>query len=81
MPPEEDEETHEPGDLYDVLATCPEMRFHAGYLFLRYFSLLNSPAMSLDDAEAAEAVMWDIAVACLALSIKVRPHILRGSFS
>ncbi|KAH9848689.1 hypothetical protein C2E23DRAFT_427202 [Lenzites betulinus] len=32
--------------------------------------------MSLDDAEAAEAVMWDIAVACLALSIKFHRDVL-----
>lgn len=82
MPADEHKTSYSPGDLYDLLSTSPETRFHAVYLFLRYLLLVRSSDLSLDDAdtdstsaedeEALETVMWDMAVACLALSVKVR---------
>ena len=73
MPPDDHKTAFSPGDLYDVLATSAETRFHAGYLFLRYFLFVGIPeedSSSLRDEEI-QAVIWDIAVACLVLSIKV----------
>ncbi|KAI0672427.1 hypothetical protein C8Q78DRAFT_749412 [Trametes maxima] len=83
LPPDENETSYSPGDLYDILSTLPEVRFHAGYLFLRYASLVSpldepsSPTDELsDDAEALEAVVWDVALACLALSVKFHRDVL-----
>lgn len=76
MPSDESEATCVAGDLYDILSESSEIRFHAGHLFLRYFSLVGHPTGSTstgrdEDAEAFESVAWDIAVACLAISVKV----------
>lgn len=74
MPSDESESTYISGDLYDILSGSSEIRFHAGHLFLRYFSLVGHPTGSTahdEDAEAFESVAWDIAVACLAISVKV----------
>ncbi|CDO74820.1 hypothetical protein BN946_scf184353.g1, partial [Trametes cinnabarina] len=75
-----------PGDLYYVLSTIPEVRFHACTLFLRYFWLVSPPSASVtpdsqgagtEDVEAAsEVVTWDMAVACLAISIKFHRDVL-----
>ncbi|KAI0634089.1 hypothetical protein C8Q77DRAFT_1055896 [Trametes polyzona] len=76
---DENETSYTPGDLYDILATSPEVRFHAGHLFARYFSLVcapSSPPRDVEDPEALEAVTWDIAVACLALSVKFHRDVL-----
>jgi hypothetical protein len=92
-------------DLYDQLATSPETRFHAVYLFIRYLlrvvaeedvlelgrgpraiSKKRCPRTEADNDEdeveveevdphflkdATRTVIWDIAVGCLALSVKV----------
>lgn len=74
MPSDETDSTCVAGDLYDILSESPEIRFHAGHLFLRYFSLVGHPTGSTghdEDTEAFESVAWDIAVACLAISVKV----------
>ncbi|KAI0643860.1 hypothetical protein C8Q79DRAFT_1012404 [Trametes meyenii] len=83
LPSDENETSYSPGDLYDILSTSPEVRFHAGYLFLRYASLVtpldesSSPEDELsDEPEALEAVMWDVALACLSLSIKFHRDVL-----
>ncbi|KAI9056299.1 hypothetical protein FKP32DRAFT_1585806 [Trametes sanguinea] len=88
MPSDEFETSYVPGDLYDVLSAIPEVRFHAGHLFLRYFWLVGSSsphqASDLEDKEettddaktALEVVTWDIAVACLAISIKFHRDVL-----
>jgi hypothetical protein len=62
--------------LYDQLVTSPETRFHAAYLFVRYFAcMLGSPCPSpLEFKEFHDGlamVVWDVAVGCLALSVKV----------
>lgn len=78
-------------DLRDQLLTSPETRFHAAYLFMRFFHLLfgirsrkkdhSGHSQELGDtasselfslvAEGSALVTWDVAVACLALSVKV----------
>ena len=72
MPDEEYKTSYSPGDLYDLLSTSSETRFHACYLFFRYFLFVSSPedGVSVKD-EGIQAVVWDVAVACLALSVKV----------
>ncbi|KAF8884692.1 hypothetical protein BD779DRAFT_770278 [Infundibulicybe gibba] len=73
-------------DLLDQLATSPETRFHAAYMFLRYFFLVmgDSPQSPISRrhaitgtlAESGEAddvwelVIWDIAIGCMSLSVK-----------
>ncbi|KAF9456914.1 hypothetical protein BDZ94DRAFT_1326634 [Collybia nuda] len=66
-------------NLYDQLSTSPETRFHAAYLFLRYFYLVRatpgSPSLNIDKGDensenGFELVTWDVAVGCLALSVK-----------
>ncbi|OSC99673.1 hypothetical protein PYCCODRAFT_1372497 [Trametes coccinea BRFM310] len=86
MPSDGFETSYVPGDLYDVLSTLPEVRFHAGHLFLRYFWLAGTPSLRHtpeqedetreDDKNALEVVTWDIAVACLAISIKFHRDVL-----
>ncbi len=86
MPAEDHKTSYSPGDLYDLLSSSPETRFHAGYLFLRYLLRarptaalkLAAASQSSDDQEALAAITWDVAVACLALSVKVcRLHVVR----
>lgn len=79
-----------PSDLMDQLKNFPETRFHAAWMFLRYFYLTMSPDLRTDNArnlsrqsslhsnvsantnkEGRDLVTWDIAIACLALSVKV----------
>ena len=72
--PDEDHKTfYSPGDLYDLLSTSSETRFHASYLFMRYFIHVAVPevSQSKDEDLDFEAIIWDLAVACLALSVKV----------
>ena len=83
----------EPSDLIDQLKNSPETRFHAAWLFLRFFYLtmspdrymgprnnagnisrqssLNSNSSASTDQEGRDLIIWDIAIACLALSVKV----------
>ena len=67
--------SYAPGDLFDLLSTSNETRFHAGHLFMRYFRLISC-ADADEESEALEAVTWDLAVACLALSVKVHLPLL-----
>ncbi|KAI0767274.1 hypothetical protein C8Q74DRAFT_1203943 [Fomes fomentarius] len=88
MPSDDYKTSYSPGDLYDLLSTSSEARFHATYLFLRYLLLVRSSpssssvesedtaSISSDDQKALEAVTWDIAVACLALSVKFHRDVL-----
>ncbi|RPD70511.1 hypothetical protein L226DRAFT_469913 [Lentinus tigrinus ALCF2SS1-7] len=86
MPADDHKTSYSPGDLYDLLSSSPETRFHAGYLFVRYLlhvrsastlaSLPQTGGKSPEDQEALEAVTWDVAVACLALSIKFHRDVL-----
>ena len=74
MPPEDEfATTYTPGDLFDLLSTSNETRFHAGHLFMRYFNLVSCAGED-EEPEALETITWDLAVACLALSVKVRSH-------
>ena len=83
----------QPSDLMDQLKNSPETRFHAAWLFLRFFYLtmspdrymgprnnarnisrqssLNSNSSASTDREGRDLIIWDIAIACLALSVKV----------
>ncbi|KAI1792395.1 hypothetical protein LXA43DRAFT_339367 [Ganoderma leucocontextum] len=75
-PPEDDHTTsYTPGDLFDLLSTSTETRFHAGHLFMRYFHLVSCVDED-EEQEALEAVTWDLAVACLALSVKFHRDVL-----
>ena len=70
-------------DLYDQLVSSPQTRFHAAHLFARYLNyVLGCPGTQsrFESGDAAQAsdlyngmtlVKWDVAVGCLALSIKV----------
>jgi hypothetical protein len=98
-------------DLYDQLMECPDTRFHAAYLFIRYFFLVvGEPGGNAQEnvhsseagivkeeveemniiwpndpktdefsnetekvlaEEGREILTWDLAVGCLAISIKV----------
>ncbi|KAF8797634.1 hypothetical protein BYT27DRAFT_7237189 [Phlegmacium glaucopus] len=76
----------QPSDLMDQLENSPETRFHAAWLFLRYCyitmgpknnarnlsrqSSFNSNISANTDQEGRNLIIWDIAVACLALSVK-----------
>jgi hypothetical protein len=81
----------QPSDLMDQLKNSPETRFHAAWMFLRYFYLTMSPNPNTGNArnlsrqsslnsnisastnqEGRDLIIWDIAVACLALSVKVK---------
>ena len=83
----------QPSDLMDQLKNSPETRFHAAWLFLRFFyitmspdrntgprnnsrnisrqSSMNSNASAITNLEGRDLIIWDIAIACLALSVKV----------
>ncbi|KAF9527481.1 hypothetical protein CPB83DRAFT_398001 [Crepidotus variabilis] len=93
---EDDQTLHEKSegidDLMDQLSTSHETRFHACWLFLRYFYAIMSPSAatpnslaesllsrssSLDsqssgdtERQGRDLIIWDIAVACLSLSVK-----------
>jgi hypothetical protein len=88
-------DSQQPSDLMDQLKNSPETRFHAAWLFLRFFYLtmspdrnkgprnnarnlnlsrrssLNSNTSASTDQEGRDLIIWDIAIACLALSVKV----------
>ena len=86
MPPDDFKTSYSAGDLYDLLSTSLEVRFHAAHLFLRYLLLARSSpssaasedtaSISSEDQESLEAITWDIAVACLALSVKFHRDVL-----
>jgi hypothetical protein len=81
----------QPLDLIDQLKNSPETRFHAAWLFLRFFYLtmspdrntgnnarnisrqssMNSNTSGSTNQEGRDLIIWDIAIACLALSVKV----------
>ena len=83
----------QPSDLMDQLKNSPETRFHAAWLFLRFFyitmspdrntgprnnsrnisrqSSMNSNASAITNLEGRDLIIWGIAIACLALSVKV----------
>ena len=79
-------------NLLDQLQNSPETRFHAVWMFLRFFYLTMSPASEhYSTVEIADPLLssilhtvlakdgldlylWDIAVACLSLSVKVALH-------
>ncbi|KAJ3829298.1 hypothetical protein F5880DRAFT_503157 [Lentinula raphanica] len=91
-------------DLTDQLLNSPETRFHAAYLFVRFFRLIfgaaqgsgtttkGSPVDSSErtfesfcrkyswDIEGSELVLWDVAVGCLALSVKLHRDFLPPLF-
>lgn len=76
-------------NLLDQLQSSPETRFHALWMFLRFFYLTMSPAsehystVKIADPvlspiirtvlakDGLDLYLWDIAVACLSLSVKV----------
>jgi hypothetical protein len=65
-------------NLYDQLTSCPETRFHAGWMFLRYFLIVTESGAAPSNDHGPHAheefdalIVWDIALACLALSVKV----------
>lgn len=74
-------------DLYDQLTNSRQTRFHAAQLFHRYFLLPDKvkiwreaykdehpeqePCESHDDSDRKRGV-WDLAVACMALGVKVQ---------
>ena len=72
--------------LHEQLTSFPDTRWHAAQLFTRYFTRIGttpaSPAteeagnkesakikLNFDDSETA--FVWDVAVSCIALSVKV----------
>ena len=83
----------QPSDLMDQLKNSPETRFHAAWLFLRFFYLTMSPERnsgprnnvrnlsrqsSLNSVTGAstnqkgrDIIIWDIAIACLVLGVKL----------
>ncbi|KAJ3788106.1 hypothetical protein GGU10DRAFT_347011 [Lentinula aff. detonsa] len=85
-------------DLTEQLLSSPETRFHAAYLFRRFFHLVFGAAQESDvkekesnhsetvletfsrkftwDLEGSELVTWDVAVGCLALSVKMHRDFL-----
>ena len=92
-----------PSDLMDQLKNSPETRFHAAWLFLRFFYLTMSPDRNTDpwnnarnlshqsslnsnisestNQEGRDLIIWDIAIACLALSVKVTFICVFGAMS
>ncbi|KAF9011096.1 hypothetical protein BDQ17DRAFT_1345462 [Cyathus striatus] len=81
-------------NLCDQLTTSPETRFHAAWMFLRYFFIINSmdrfhgnnEQVSVTSCESRSdggkrLAVWDVALACLALSIKEVQRDLLSSFS
>ncbi|KAF8057490.1 hypothetical protein FPV67DRAFT_566023 [Lyophyllum atratum] len=87
-----------PSNLHDQLATSPVTRFHAAYLFLRFFHAVGRSHRDRDaeegededagklvfrpelDEEGKVLVTWDIAVACLAISVKYHRDFLHPLF-
>ncbi|KAF5367921.1 hypothetical protein D9758_004363 [Tetrapyrgos nigripes] len=86
-------------NILDQLTNSPETRFHAVYLFLRFFHIiiglerndqtaLFSPGApgginkygDFRDEEGFELVAWDVAAACLALSVKMNRDVLPPLF-
>ncbi|KAJ3988203.1 hypothetical protein F5890DRAFT_554228 [Lentinula detonsa] len=85
-------------DLTEQLLSSPETRFHAAYLFRRFFHLVFGAAQESGvkekesnhsetvletfsrkfawDLEGSELVTWDVAVGCLALSVKMHRDFL-----
>lgn len=85
-------------NLYEQLQTSCETRFHACWMFLRYFYLtmtpdtnlglrfsscspsrsasLNSQTSTCTEHEGRDLLVWDIAVACLSLSVKLHRDFL-----
>ncbi|KAF4621993.1 hypothetical protein D9613_009504 [Agrocybe pediades] len=66
-------------DLYDQLKNSPETRFHAAWMFLRFFFLTMQPTGEEEansqlskslQRQGFNLIVWDIAVACLSLSVK-----------
>ncbi|KDR71613.1 hypothetical protein GALMADRAFT_143867 [Galerina marginata CBS 339.88] len=67
-------------NLFDQLQNSPETRFHAVWMFLRFFSLampVDSDGLSNSKhimktlrSEAFKHSVWNTAVACLAISVK-----------
>lgn len=51
----------------DQLVTSPETRFHAAHMFLRYFNIIGETHI---DAQVCATTIWDVALGCLALSVK-----------
>ncbi|KAI0926491.1 hypothetical protein AcV7_005415 [Taiwanofungus camphoratus] len=71
--------------LHEQLDTSEETRFHAAYMFIRYFVRIGSSTPSSPSAgiktsssfrQGEEAVNWDTAVGCLALSVKFHRDVL-----
>jgi hypothetical protein len=62
-------------NLINQLTTSPETRFHAAWMFLRYHSLLGLSRNRKVTADQlplyAGPGIWDVALASLAISIKV----------
>ncbi|KAJ6630280.1 hypothetical protein B0H10DRAFT_2207962 [Mycena sp. CBHHK59/15] len=73
-------------DLLDQLLTSPETRFHAAYMFTRYFYRVigDHEQRGVNGLQKQEGhpvdgwdlVVWDIVIACLALSVKVHRDVL-----
>ncbi|KAJ7778802.1 hypothetical protein DFH07DRAFT_540215, partial [Mycena maculata] len=78
-------------DFIDQLLTSPETRFHAAYMFARYFYLFMGEKIERSQREATAAedkagdemardgwplVVWDVCLACLAISIKMHRDVL-----
>ncbi|KAJ4485341.1 hypothetical protein J3R30DRAFT_1344387 [Lentinula aciculospora] len=83
-------------DLTEQLLNSPETRFHAAYLFMRFFHLVfgmtQEPGSRQEHVEemglnifsrkfslgfeGSELVTWDVAVGCLALSVKMHRDFL-----
>ncbi|KAG9312418.1 hypothetical protein JVU11DRAFT_6799 [Chiua virens] len=62
-------------NLYDQLTNSPQTRFHATQLFLRYLRVPEKAEFWRDlcknDCLEGEKGIWDLAVACIALGIKL----------
>ncbi|OBZ66787.1 hypothetical protein A0H81_13268 [Grifola frondosa] len=87
LPPRSRAQSRAVGDLSDLLRTSEETHFHAAYLFIRYslhigLSPASSPAPSKVDEVSAFVqdgeveTTWDLAVACLTLSVKFHRDVL-----
>ena len=64
-------------DLRDHLLTCDETRIHAANMFCRYMLRVGDAVPSVNPKEtsyirrARRRIIWDVALSCLALSVKV----------
>ncbi|KAJ7272791.1 hypothetical protein C8J57DRAFT_259459 [Mycena rebaudengoi] len=70
---------NEQPDLWDQLCTSPETRFHAAYMFARYFYFLSGTRTPAGDSIPElgwKLAAWDVATACLALSVKIHRDVL-----